>query len=271
MTLSVVIVNYRSKKELFGCLSSIFKQKVDFPLEVIVVDNDDPSRMKKELKTKFPQINYIVSGKNIGFGAGCNLGAKKAQGELLFFLNPDTIVLPLAIERLVKFFKVHRDVAVVAPLLLDKNHEAYSLQGTDELTPLSAIFAFSFLNKIWPKNPFSQKYWLSDWNKKNIKEVMVVPGTAFLIRKEIFEMINGFDDNFFLYFEEPDLCKRVKETGWKIFFEPKAKVIHLWIRRKVKSQKNKMIFRASRYYFFKKHYGFLSAMMVEIFLRIFEK
>jgi GT2 family glycosyltransferase len=271
MTLSVILVNYRSRKELLGCLSSIFKQRVDFSFEVIVVDNDEPPTVRKALKTKFPQVKYFVAGKNLGFGAGCNLGAKKAQGNLLFFLNPDTIVFPSALEKLVKFLKVHRDVAVVAPLLLDKNNEVYPLQGTGKLTPLSAIFAFSFLNKIWPKNPFSKKYWLSDWDKKNIREVIVVPGTAFLIRKEIFEKIGGFDENFFLYFEESDLCKRVKEAGGKIFFEPKAKLIHLWTRRKRRSQKNKMIFQASRYYFFKKHYGCLPAIMVEFFLRIFEK
>jgi len=245
--LSIIIVKYRSEKYLPQCLASIKRKK---EWEVIVVDND------KE---------------NIGYGPACNKGAKKAKGKYLFFLNPDTVVQPGAIERLVKFLKDHRNVGIVAPLLLNKNKKPYPLQGTAELTPLRALFGFSFLNKLWSNNPISKEYWLADWDKKRIKEVAVVPGSALMIRKEVFEKVGGFDEKFFLFFEEPDLCKRVRKAGWRIFFQPQAKVIHFWGRSTPKNDKIKKIFRQSRFYFFKKHYCFFSALFLEIFLRIFER
>lgn len=244
---SIIIVKYRSKKYLPGCLTSIGK---DPRWEVIIVDND---------------------GRNIGFGSACNQGAKKAKGKYLFFLNPDTIVQPKSVELLIVFLKKHRDVGIVAPLLLDKNRKPYKFQGTGEMTPRSAIFALSFLNKLWPNNPVSKKYWLADWNKKRAKEVAVIPGSALMIRKDVFEKVGGFDENFFLYFEESDLCKRVRKAGWRVFFEPEAKVVHFWGASTPRNKEIEKIFRRSRFYFFKKHYGFLSAFLVEIFLRIFEK
>lgn len=244
---SIIIVKYKSEKYLPGCLASISKNP---KWEVIIIDND------KE---------------NIGYGPACNRGAKKAKGKHLLFLNPDAIVQPFAIERMVEFLKNHKEVGVVAPLLLNKNKKPYPVQATGKLTPLTAIFAFSFLNKFWPQNPFSKNYWLTEWDKKKPREVAVVPGSALMIRKEVFKKIGGFDENFFLYFEETDLCQRARKIDWRVFFQPKAKIIHLWRGRRRRSSENKKIFRESRFYFFKKHYGFLLALLVEGFLRTFEQ
>jgi len=238
---SIIIVKYRSKKYLSSCLASIKKNP---NWEVIVIDNDK---------------------KNIGYGAACNKGAKKAKGEFLFFLNPDTLILPSAIKELAGFLKTHPKAGIVAPLLLNRKKRAYSLQGSAELTPKSALFSLSFLHKLWPNNPITQKYWLMDWNKKEVKEVAAVPGSALMIRRKIFEKINGFDENFFLFFEEIDLCKRVREAGWKIFFQPKAKVIHFWQGSTPQNKKIKKIFQKSRFYFFKKHYGIFTAIFLEFF------
>lgn len=241
---SIIIVKYRSDKYLPSCLASIGKNS---KWEVIIVDND------KE---------------NIGFGTGCNKGARRARGELLFFLNPDTIVLDGAINKLVDFMEQRKKVGIVAPLLLDENKVPYPLQGTGRrLTPMTALIVFSFLNKYFGSNPISGRYWLKDWDKRSLREVDVVSGTAFMIRRSIFEKIGGFDENFFLYFEEFDLCKRVKEEGWQIFIEPSAKLIHLWGKCTPQNDKIKQIFRQSRFYYFKKHWGALSAVIVELVLR----
>ena len=174
---SIIIVKYKSEKYLEQCLKSINNQS---QWEIIIVDNDQ---------------------KNIGFSAGCNQGAKRAKGKYLFFLNPDTIVQPGAIKNMVKFLDRYEKAGIVAPLILDKNKKPYQKQGTAELTPLAALFSFSWFIKFWPKNPWANRYWLADWNKKTAKEVAVVPGSALMIRKDVFEKINGFDENFFLYFE----------------------------------------------------------------------
>lgn len=238
---SIIIVKYQSESYLEQCLKSIGSQGQQ---EIIIIDNDQ---------------------KNIGFSAGCNQGAKKAKGKYLFFLNPDTVVQPGAIKTLAEFLDQHDKAGIAAPLLLDKNKKPYQKQGTGELTPLAALFSFSWLVKFWPKNPWANRYWLADWNKKTAKEVAVAPGSALMIRKDVFEKIKGFDENFFLYFEESDLCRRARQAGWQVFFQPKAKVIHFW------GKSTGRVFQQSRFYYFKKYYGWLTAFLLEIFLRPFEK
>ncbi|MBI2031143.1 MAG: glycosyltransferase [Candidatus Levybacteria bacterium] len=267
--ISIIIVNYKSKKELFDCIKSIETSNTKATYEIIVVDNDGEKRFEKELKKMFESVKYIKSPTNIGYGAGNNLGAKFARGKYLFFLNPDTRTYPEAIDELFRFISRDNEIGIVAPLLFDKNNNPYPLQGTRFLTPIRAIFSLSFINKLIPANRIYKDYYLIGWDKKNIKEVDVVPGTAFMIKKEIFKKINGFDENFFLFFEEFDLCKRVRELEYKIFITPKARIIHKWGVSSSRSRQDiKKIFSNSRFYYFKKHFGLFSAILTETFLRI---
>lgn len=265
---SVIIVNYKSKKEIFDCLTSIFKSDAKISLEIIIVDNDEKIVIKKNLQKKFPSIKYIKSLRNVGFGAANNLGARYARGRYLFFLNPDTKIFKNTINSLYEFIDKNKKTAIVAPLLLDKSKRPYLLQGAKELTPFRAICALSFIEKFFPKNRIYKDYYLYGWNKKDNKEVDVVPGAAFIIRNELFKKIGGFDENFFLFFEELDLCKKVNELGYKIFIIPKAKAIHLWGASTGRSKKDmKKIFSESRFYYFKKHFGLPKAVIAEVFLR----
>ena len=264
---SVIIVNYKVKEELFKCLASIYASKPKTSFEVIVVDNEKISTIKKDLTKKFPKVKYLKSDVNLGYGGGNNLGAKYSSGEYLFFLNPDTLILNNAIDVLVKSLTKNEQTGIVAPLLLDKNNVAFKHQGALRLTPLRAIFSLSFLNKL-PFNRISSNYYLEKWNKGEKKEVDVVPGTAFVISKNLFNKAGGFDEKFFLYFEEFDLCDRVKELGYKIYIEPKAKVFHQW-EASTRNVKNiNSIFSKSRFLYFRKHHGLLKALLVEGFLRI---
>ena len=192
-----------------------------------MVDNDEEKSIQKELHMKFPKVFYIPN-KNKGFGQGNNVGAKKAKGDYLFFLNPDTKLLNNTIDILAGFLNKNKEVGIAAPSLFDRKNKPFQLQGSLELNPLRAVFALSFLVKLFPQNKFYQEYYLQNWDKKSLKEVDVAPGTAFMIKKDIYEKIGGFDENFFLYFEEFDLCRRIKKIGLKIFINPDAKVYHSW-------------------------------------------
>jgi len=180
--ISIIIVHYRVKKELFDCLASIRNTNSKVPYEIIVVDNDEKKTIEKELKKEFPKVMYIKSPQNKGFGAGNNLGAKYAKGEYLFFLNPDTIVKPGTIDNLVSFIKKNKQVGIAAPLLLRVNNEPFELQGEEELTPLRGIVVLSFVNRLFPKNFISRRFSFLDWDKKSNKKVATVPGTAFMIK-----------------------------------------------------------------------------------------
>lgn len=261
ITISIIIVNYRIKEELFNCLKSIKISKTKYSNEVIVIDNSEVAIDKTELTKKYPWVKYIHNPENPGFGAANNLGAKYAKGKYLFFLNPDTELYKGSIDKLIQFMEEDQTAAIVAPLLLDKDKNPYTLQGTSELTPIKGLAALSFINKLFPNNPVSRSYWLY-WDKKIKKEVDVVPGTAFVISKKVFEKVNGFDKNFFLYFEEADICKRVKKLGYKIYIIPDSKVYHEWGASTKKIENINEIFSKSRFLYFKKHFGYMPAILV---------
>lgn len=265
--LSIIIVHYHNKKVLFNCLESI-KKNLKIKHEVIVVDNDEKASLKKQLTTKFPEIFYLKAPGNIGFGAGCNLGSKKAKADLLFFLNPDTVLLKDSVKPLVSYLKSHSKVKAVAPLLLDKKKKPYPIQGTTTLTPLKALISLSFLNKLLPRNPISQSYWINVSGKNKPIKADVLPGSAFLIYKNIFIKHKGFDNKYFLYFEETDLFKRLTEKGHQLYILPQAKLIHYWAQSTPKTKKILQIFKASRFYYLKKHFGFIKALLTESFLRL---
>lgn len=266
--ISIVIVNYKVKKELFECISSIIKFKSKALIEIIVVDNDEEKTIKKDLLSKFPNVKYIPSKKNLGFGAGNNLGVQHADGDYLFFLNPDTLLKPDAIDKLLSFLKKNKNIGIVGPTLLNPKGEEYPLQGISELTPLRGIIGFSFINEYFPKNPVSKKYWQTDVVKNKTREVYNVPGTAFMMKKDLFLKIGGFDEKFFLYFEEMDLCRRIRILGYKNYMVADSKVIHHWEKSTKKKNDIMKIFQESRYYYFKKHFGIFNALFVEGFLRL---
>ncbi len=266
--LSLIIVHYHNQKILFNCLNSIKDNPPQVEYEVIVIDNDEQKTIGSKLKPLFPQVKYVASPGNIGYGAGNNLGASAAEGEYLFILNPDTLVLKGCIDKLISFIESSQKIGVVAPTLLNKNLKPYPLQGSKELTPIRGVFALSFLNKLFPNNPISKAYWLKDADRSQPLAVDVIPGSAFLIRKKLFDQVNGFDENMFLYFEESDLCLRLKQLGFKLMLLPQARLVHCWAGSTPKSPRIKQIFASSRFYYFNKHYGLIPALMVELMARL---
>lgn len=263
MKLSIIIVAYKTKDRLFNCIVSIKNSNPKTKYEIIVIDNDEKSIIKNEIEKRFPSVQYLKSKENKGYGAGNNLGAKCALGEFLFFLNPDTVIFPNTIDVLIETIEKDKEIAIAAPFLLDKNNKRYDFQGARELTPFRAFFVLSFMNKYFPNNPVSRDYWILDWDKKSLKEVDAIAGTAFIMRREVFEKVNGFDEHFFLYFEEFDLCRKLKKLGYKILMNPKSKVLHYWGESTKGFRDNDKIFSASRFYYFRKNYGLFWALSVQ--------
>lgn len=261
--LSIIIVNYQVEKDVMICITSILKSKPKVQFEIIIVDNDSKNELKKILEN-ISQVQYVSSGSNVGFGAGNNIGARLAKGDFLFFLNPDTIVKNDSIDTLFNFIKNNPKSGMVAPLLFDPSGDVYSNQGSNKYNFINAIITSSFINKVFPNNVISSKFFHRDWDRKTVEEFDVVPGTAFMIRKNLFEKVGMFDENLFLYFEEYDLAKRVKSLGYKNYILPRAKIIHTWEVSTKKRKDIDKIFAKSRYIFFRKHYGVLFALIVNL-------
>ena len=145
---SIIIVNYKVREKLIECIESIEKYAPKISYEVIVVDNEGDQNLQTQL-IAFKNATYIKSKSNLGFGAGNNLGASKARGEYLFFLNPDTLFVENVVDGLYKLIKSDNEIGIVAPKLLDLKRIEYPEQGTVELTPFKALLHLSFLSKFF--------------------------------------------------------------------------------------------------------------------------
>lgn len=252
--ISIIIVHYQIESVLFNCLESLSQQDTKTPIEIIVVDNGSQAGFAKRLKAKFKNLIYLKPKLNLGYGAGNNFGSEVATGDILFFLNPDTLLEPKCIELIAKFWQSHPDAAIVAPSLITDKKAYFKNQGSLTLTPIRAIFAHSVIHKLWPHNPIAKKFWLKTVDKTKNRLVEVVPGTAFTIQQEIFESVGRFDESFFLYFEEYDFCKRVGDTGKKVWMLGDAKIVHLW-EATTKSMDTKAVYNQSFRYYLQKHFG----------------
>lgn len=264
---SIIVVHYKIKKEFFDCIDSIKKSRPKVSYEIIVVDNDPDPVIEKELKRKFKRTIYITSGSNIGYGAAINLGTKVAKGEYLFCLNQDTLIFLHTIDLLYQFAKKDEKVGCVSPILMNGKGKIYGLQGSGELTPTKGIFVLSFINKYFPNNPISQKFWNKIERGKKSYKVNVVPGTAFFVSKKVFEKVGGFDPNFFLYFEENDFCKRLNLKGYENYILTESKTIHLSGKNILGIGRVEKVINTSRFYYFRKHFGLLPALLVDMFAR----
>lgn len=247
--LSIIIVKYKSEKYLPGCLASIGKNP---NWEVIVVDND------KE---------------NVGYAGGCNKGAKKARGKYLLFLNPDTLIFNGAIQRMAEFLKNNSSVGIVGPKIYsDDTRAKKQLSFCRNPGPITSLFVYSPLKKIWKNNPFWKKFiYFDKINSKSPLEVDSVSGAAMMVRKEVFLKIKGFDESFFFYFEDNNICLRAKKAGFKISFVPEAKIIHFGRGSTLDLKLADKHFRKSRFLFFRKKYGFLLSLILQALIRFLEK
>ncbi|OGH23758.1 MAG: hypothetical protein A2958_03335 [Candidatus Levybacteria bacterium RIFCSPLOWO2_01_FULL_38_13] len=264
---SLIIVSYKVKREIFNCIRSIIESKPKINFEIIVVDNDEKNTIEEDLKKQFPRVKYVKSPKNIGFGAGCNLGSKYARGEVLFLVNPDTEVPEGTIDNLYNFLISDKNIGAVSPILLNNRGVPYFVQGSELINPINAVFSLSGIYKLFPKNWIAENFFYKDWDRKAVREMDVVPGTSLMIKKKVFDEIGGFDEEFFLFFEEADLCKRLKIKGYRNYSVPDAKIIHFGGISTKKRNDIKEIFSKSRFYYFKKWYGSFLALILKLFFR----
>lgn len=271
LKLSIIIVGFNTKNYTLPCLFSIFKNSPSFPFEVIYVDNGSKDNSPLFVKNKFPKVKVIQLNQNFGYSKANNIGFKNSRGKFLFFLNTDTEILNQCLSKMVNFMEVHKKVGILGPRLYNSKNYDIQQSFSGRITPLTAIFAFSFLSNLFPKNKFYKSYYLPDLNKDKVLEVEAVSGAALMVRRELFEKIGGFDENFFAFFEENDLCLRVKKMGFKVIYYPYAQLIHYGGKTtKMMGQLPSLFFKQSRYKFFKKHFGVFKALFVESFLRFFE-
>lgn len=237
---SIIIVNYQSEPYLQKCLTSLGRFNLEIEREIIVVNNDEKEKLEK-IKEKFPSVIWINSNQNKGFGAACNLGVQNSQGDLLFFLNPDTEILNNNLAMLLDRFVENEKIGVLGPKLVTIEGKTQSwCAGKD----------FSFWELI--KNNFGVIASRKIWESENEIQADWVSGAALLIRRELFNKIEGFDENFFMYGEDVDLCRRIREEKYEVRFCPQVSILHLGGKSQKSFLEQKRQYFKSVYYYLKK-------------------
>ncbi|MFQ3610289.1 MAG: glycosyltransferase family 2 protein [Fimbriimonadales bacterium] len=253
--LTVQIVNWNAREHLRQALRSILDTPPQVPYEIIVLDNASHDGSVQMIEKEFPEVRLLVSEENLGFSRGHNLIAQGAQGDYLFLLNPDTIVLPGALDLMVEYAERHPDVGIIGPKILNPDGSLqYSCRRFPN--PTAALFRNTPLGKLFPNNRYTRDYLMTDWDHNSEREVDWVSGAALFIRRALYEQLGGFDEQFFMYCEDTDLCYRSWQVGWKVVYYPEAKIVHA-IGRSTDLIANRMIrvFHISMYRFYKKHYA----------------
>ncbi|MEW5950883.1 MAG: glycosyltransferase family 2 protein [Elusimicrobiota bacterium] len=222
--ISIIIVSYNCVDLLIECLESLYKNDCkDF--EVIVSDNGSSDGTKEKVKNIFPSVIFLENKTNIGFGAACNRGARNACGDWLFFLNPDTETKKNTIGELISFCYSRDDISAAGAKLLWPD-ETYQDSYKKFFSPFFSVLELFEFHYYFKNNFLNKKINYGFEVFKIPTEVDFVIGAAMAVKKTSFFEIGGFDEDFFMYFEEIDLCKRISQKGGKVFFIPNCEVIH---------------------------------------------
>ena len=254
---SIVIVGHNSRREVEACLSSIYVQDLykSGRVDIIFIDagsTDDSAHVVAELDAG---IRLVPTHRNLGFSRGNNWALRIARGRYVLLLNPDTEIAPHALDCMVTYLDEHPEVGVVAPQLVfaDGTTQSSRRRFPEPVTALVESLRWQrWLNWL----PIVQRFYMNDRDENVRQNVDWAVGAALLVRRDVLYRVGLFDESFFMYSEETDLCRRVRQAGWRIVYLPEARVIH---HEGKSSQHNlrarNVRFHGSRIRYYAKHHG----------------
>lgn len=262
MPIAVAIVNYNTRDLLRACLETALAEA---PHEVVVVDNASTDGSINMMQSNFPHVPFVANRENRGYGTAANQALSQCSAPYVLLLNSDTQVQPGSLRALRAYLESHPKAAIVGPQLLN-------LDGTVQAstfpfpTPFHMLVEESTLRRKIGRVPLLRDCYLRTWSHTRSRAVPWVMGAALAIRRQAFEAVNGFDESFFMYFEEVDLCYRLAAAGWQVHFSPVASVVHMGSASTNQQHANMHVqFFASMEKFYRQHYPgrkFIELMVV---------
>ncbi len=225
MDISIVILNYKSKGLVRMCLRGLQKFAPRHEHEIIVVDNDSKDGIAKMIAYEFPQVRCIMSSENIGFGAGNNIGIREARGRYVMVMNPDTVIMDYSIDQLVEAMDANPEIGIMGPRLQNpdgsRQHSCYRFPK-----PLIPVYRRTLLGKTTAGKAAIKEYLMEDWDHSYVRDVDWLLGASLVLRQEMIEKIGIFDDRFFMYLEDTDLCRRAWNAGYRVTYNPEITIVH---------------------------------------------
>ena len=220
---AVVIVNYNGGDEVVDCLHSLVSES---PAEIVVVDNASMDGSDRRIESTFPSVRMLRNDRNLGFAAPVNQGVRATTAPYVFVVNQDAIVKAGSVDALARALDAHPRAAAAGALV--RNPDG-TVQPTKRAFPsLGQSFWHGIVGIFRTSNPGTRGYLLSDDDFTSDRTVDWVAGPAMAVRREAFDAVGGFDEAFFFFVEDVDLCKRFWDAGFEVWFVPGAEVTHAW-------------------------------------------
>jgi len=222
--LAVVVVNYNAGQHLVRCLRSVREGSGGIAAEVVVVDNASRDGSADHVAVGFPEVRVIHNRTNRGFAAAANQGIAATSAPFVFLLNPDAEVVAGTLAGLVKLAEERPRAGAIGVLVREPAGAIYPSART--VPSLGVGLGHAFLGLVKPDNRFSRAYTMAGWDRRSERDVEWVSGSAMLLRREALEQVGAFDEGYFMFVEDVDLCTRLRAEGWRVTFVPDLEVVH---------------------------------------------
>ncbi|MDQ3945657.1 MAG: glycosyltransferase family 2 protein [Actinomycetota bacterium] len=219
---AAVVVNFNAGPALAGCVASVLAEG---PAEVVVVDNHSSDGSTEALRRNFGDVTVVAAGENLGYARAANLGIAATRAPVVAVLNPDTILRDGAARTVLARFEAEADLAAVGPTLLNRDGTVYPSART--VPSVADAVGHGVLYFAWTGNPFTRRYRQIDTDPTRPRDVDWVSGAAVWLRRSALDAVGGWDERYFMYVEDVDLCWRLRRAGWRVAYEPAAAVEHL--------------------------------------------
>ncbi len=249
---SAIVVNRDTKDMLAGCLESLRGQDYTGGLKVWVVDNNSRDGSREMTLHDFNEVNLIQNLKNVGYARACNQGIRSSGGEYVLVLNSDTELSADTVSTVVDFFEGHPEAGAVGVRLL--NADGSLQMSCREFPNMREAVAHGFIGLFRPDNPTTRKYRKTDWDHGEVSQVDWVSGAFLAFRRKSLEEVGGFDEKYFMYVEDVDLCRRLWDSGWKVYYLSGGEVVH-HVAQSSSLRSNRMIIahHRSMFRYYRKH------------------
>ncbi len=222
--ISIAIINWNTKYLLKECLNSIYSDNSECMRDVTVVDNASSDGSVELVKKEFPKVRLIANQSNVGYAKAANQAILLTREQYILVLNSDTKIFAGALDSLLTFAIENPRVGALGPRLVNSDG---SLQLSCRKFPsFTTGVGHAFLSLFFPNNPYTKRYQLTDWNHANATEVDWISGAAMFLKRDAVCQIGLFDEAYFMYVEDLDLCYRLWQANWKVYYQPMAVVMH---------------------------------------------
>lgn len=253
MDLSILIVSWNCRADLLNCLASLIEGARGVEHEILLIDNASSDDTCRQVATQYPRVIMTCNQHNAGFAGGNVQAMTQAQGQYLLLLNPDTLVPPDGLRKLLDFAKAHPEAGIIGPkLVYGDGRLQHSCRNFPTIT--AAIFRNTFIGSLFPHARAKSTYLMEDWDHSEMRSVDWISGACMLVRRECFEQIGPLDTGFFWGSEDVDYCWRAHKANWQVLYTPEPVITHL-VGRSTDKARLRTIIRTHRsmYRLYSKH------------------